>query len=129
MCKGDCSAMLLGMGWLAQLGALATAGQTGWSSSGCLEHGQPHVARGKVARGTTCRGGNYADQTAASSRPTSRQAQRQGSSTSATRSTAILATYQPWMQFRNASGVLNISNVRTVFWVWDGRRSNGPPGR
>jgi len=29
-----------------------------------------------------------------------------------------LTTYQPWMQFRNAAGdALNISNVRTVFWV------------
>ncbi len=76
----------------------------------------------KVARWNDLSGaGNYADQTAAAQQPTYLPGKLNGKGIVDFGDSVYgnpLATYQPWMQFRNTSGaVLNISNVRTVFWV------------
>jgi len=81
------------------------------------------VASGdKVSRWNDLSGNNYyADQAAADQQPTYARGALNGKSIVDFGDSVYgnpLATYQPWMQFRNAAGAaLNISDVRTVFWV------------
>jgi hypothetical protein len=79
-------------------------------------------AAGKVSRWNDLSDNNYdADQTAAAQQPTYVKGVLGGKAIIDFGDSVYgnpLTTYQPWMQFRDASGaVLNISNVRTVFWV------------
>jgi hypothetical protein len=80
------------------------------------------LAGDKVTRWNDLSGaGNYADQTAAAQQPTYRKGALNGKGIVDFGDSVYgnpLTTYQPWMQLRNASGAaLNISTVRTVFWV------------
>jgi hypothetical protein len=76
----------------------------------------------KVARWNDLSGNNsYADQTTADLQPTYVRGALSGRPIVDFGDSVYgnpLTTYQPWMQFRNAAGAaLNISTVRTVFWV------------
>jgi len=76
----------------------------------------------KVSRWNDLSGNNhYADQTAEAQQPTYVRGTLGGKAIVDFGDSAYgnpLSPHRAWMQFRNASGaVLNISNVRTVFWV------------
>ncbi|MGE5294144.1 MAG: LamG-like jellyroll fold domain-containing protein [Solirubrobacterales bacterium] len=76
----------------------------------------------KVARWNDLSGNNYyADQTDATLRPTYVRGALSGRAIVDFGDSVYgnpLTTYQPWMQFRDAAGAaLNISTIRTVFWV------------
>ncbi len=115
--------LLVSIGWLSSAALAQPPVRTGlvfWldaSNTGSLT-----LAGGKVARWNDLSGaGNYADQTAAAQQPTYLASGLNGKGIVDFGDSVYgnpLTTYQPWMQFRNASGAaLNISNVRTVFWV------------
>ena len=117
------STLLVSMGWLSSA-ALAQppvkSGLVFWldaSNSGSLV-----LAGDKVTRWNDLSGaGNYADQTAAAQQPTYLKGGFNGKGIVDFGDSLYgnpLATYQPWMQMRNSSAAaLNISTVRTVFWV------------
>jgi hypothetical protein len=115
--------LLVSIGWLSSAAIAQPPVRTGlafWldaSNTGSLT-----LAGGKVARWNDLSGaGNYADQTAAAQQPTYLASGLNGKGIVDFGDSVYgnpLTTYQPWMQFRNAAGAaLNISNVRTVFWV------------
>ncbi len=73
----------------------------------------------KVSRWNDLSGNNYyADQTAAAQQPTYLRSELNGKGVVDFGDSAYGSTNQPWMQLRDAAGAaLNISDVRTVFWV------------
>jgi hypothetical protein len=112
--------LLVSMRWLNSAALAQPPVRTGlvfWldaSNTGSLT-----VSGDKVARWNDLSGaGNYADQTAAAQQPTYLASGLNGKGIVDFGDSVYGNTNQPWMQFRNASGAaLNISNVRTVFWV------------
>jgi len=117
------AALLVSLGWLSSAALAQPPVKTNlvfWldaSSTGSLTLSGDKVARWNDLSGA----GNYADQTAAAQQPTYVRGKLNGKGIVDFGDSVYgnpLSTYQPWMQMRNASGaVLNISTVRTVFWV------------
>jgi hypothetical protein len=115
--------LMVSIGWLGSSALAQPPVRTGlvfWldaSNTGSLTLSDDKVARWNDLSGA----GNYADQTAAAQQPTYLASGLNGKGIVDFGDSVYgnpLTTYQPWMQFRNASGTaLNISNVRTVFWV------------
>ena len=117
------STLLVSMSWLGTAAMAQPPVKTGLvlfldaSSTGSLVLSGDKVTRWNDLSGA----GNYADQTAAAQQPTYVRSKLNGKGIVDFGDSVYgnpLTTYQPWMQMRNASGaVLNISTVRTVFWV------------
>jgi hypothetical protein len=117
------SMLLVSMGWLSSAAMAQPPVKTNlvfWldaSNGGSLTLSGDKVTRWNDLSGA----GNYTDQTTASLQPTYVKGKLAGKGIVDFGDSVYgnpLATYQPWMQMRNASGaVLHISTIRTVFWV------------
>ncbi|MCX5643086.1 MAG: hypothetical protein NTZ17_00115, partial [Phycisphaerae bacterium] len=117
------STLLVSLSWLSSAALAQTPVKTNlvfWldsSNSGSLTLSGDKVTRWNDLSGA----GNYADQTAAAQQPTYVKGKLNGKGIVDFGNSLYgnpLATYQPWMQMRNSSAAaLNISTVRTVFWV------------
>jgi hypothetical protein len=122
MCKQviAISVLLVLMGWLNSTAVAQPPVKSGLvlfldaSNTGSLTLSGDKVARWNDLSGA----GHYADQTAAAQQPTYLRGALNGKGIVDFGDSVYGNTNQPWMQLRNAAGAtLNISNVRTVFWV------------